>query len=42
MSLKDKAAIIGVGCSQFAENWTHSAEDMIARLTRSSLLSLSM
>ena len=29
MSLKDKAAIIGVGCSQFAENWTQSAEDMI-------------
>jgi len=29
MSLKDKAAIVGVGCSQFAENWLSSAEDMI-------------
>ena len=29
MSLRDKAAIVGVGCSQFGENWTMDAEDMI-------------
>ena len=29
MSLRDKIAIVGVGCSQFAENWTKNAEDMI-------------
>jgi len=29
MSLKDRTAIVGVGCSHFMENWTASAEDMI-------------
>ena len=29
MSLRDKAAIVGVGCTHFMENWTSSAEDMI-------------
>lgn len=29
MSLKDKVAIVGAGCSRFLENWTGSAEDMI-------------
>lgn len=29
MSLKDKVAVIGAGCSKFAENWTNNAEDMI-------------
>lgn len=29
MSLKDKAAIVGVGCSQFSEHWTKGAEDLI-------------
>lgn len=29
MSVRDKVAVIGAGCSQFAENWTRSAEDMI-------------
>lgn len=29
MSLRDKVAIVGAGCSQFAENWTKNAEDMI-------------
>ena len=29
MSLKDKVAIVGAGCSKFAENWTKNAEDMI-------------
>jgi len=29
MSLRDKIAVVGVGCSQFGENWTMDAEDMI-------------
>lgn len=29
MSLRDRIAVVGVGCSQFGENWTESAEDMI-------------
>ena len=29
MSLKDRTAIVGVGCSHFMENWTASAEDMM-------------
>ncbi len=29
MSLRDKASIIGVGCSAFAEHWDRSAEDLI-------------
>lgn len=29
MSLKDKVAIVGVGCCQFGENWDRSEEDMI-------------
>ncbi|WOK36723.1 acetyl-CoA acetyltransferase [Sphingomonas sp. C3-2] len=29
MSLRDKVAIVGAGCSKFAENWTKNAEDMI-------------
>lgn len=29
MSLKDKVAIVGVGCCQFGENWQMSEEDMI-------------
>lgn len=29
MSLRDRAAIVGVGCTHFMENWTSSAEDMI-------------
>ena len=29
MSLKDKVAIIGAGCSKFAENWDSDAQDMI-------------
>ncbi len=28
-SMRDKVAIVGVGCCQFGENWTQSAEDMI-------------
>lgn len=29
MSLKDKTAIVGVGCSRFAEHWDLGAEDLI-------------
>lgn len=29
MSLKDKVAVIGVGCCKFGENWTQSQEDML-------------
>ena len=29
MSLRDKASIVGVGCSAFAEHWDRSAEDLI-------------
>lgn len=29
MSLKDKVAVVGVGCSKFMENWTSGAEDLI-------------
>lgn len=29
MSLKDKAAIVGAGCSRFAEHWTKGSEDLI-------------
>lgn len=29
MSLKDKTAIVGVGCSRFAEHWELGAEDLI-------------
>jgi len=29
MSIRDKVAIVGVGCCQFGENWDQSAEDMI-------------
>lgn len=29
MSLKGKVAIVGAGCSKFAENWTSDAQDMI-------------
>lgn len=29
MSLRNKAAIVGAGCSQFAEHWTKGAEDLI-------------
>jgi acetyl-CoA C-acetyltransferase len=29
MSLKNKAAIVGVGCCKFGENWDRSEEDMI-------------
>lgn len=29
MSLRDKVAIVGAGCSRFMENWTGSADDMI-------------
>lgn len=29
MSIKDKVAIIGMGCTKFGENWDKSAEDMI-------------
>jgi acetyl-CoA C-acetyltransferase len=29
MSLRDRMAVVGVGCSQFGENWTLDAEDMI-------------
>lgn len=29
MSLKDKVAIIGAGCSQFSEHWTKGSEDLI-------------
>ncbi|MCJ7807325.1 MAG: acetyl-CoA acetyltransferase [Dehalococcoidia bacterium] len=28
-TIKDKVAIIGMGCSQFGENWDKSADDMI-------------
>ncbi len=28
-SMRDKVAIVGVGCSQFGENWHQSPEDMI-------------
>ena len=29
MSIKDKVAIVGVGCCKFGENWDKSEEDMI-------------
>lgn len=29
MSLKDKTAIVGIGCSRFAEHWELGAEDLI-------------
>ena len=29
MGMKDKVAIIGVGCTKFGENWEQSAEDMM-------------
>ncbi len=29
MSIAGKAAIIGAGCSAFAEHWTKSAEDLV-------------
>ena len=29
MGMKDKVAIIGVGCTKFGENWERSAEDMM-------------
>lgn len=28
-SIKDKVAIIGMGCTKFGENWEKSAEDML-------------
>ena len=28
-AVRDKVAIVGVGCCQFGENWDKSAEDMI-------------
>ena len=28
-SIKDKAAIVGMGCVKFGENWGQSLEDMI-------------
>ena len=28
-SIKDKVAIIGMGCCKFGENWDKSAEDMM-------------
>ena len=28
-SIKDKVAIIGMGCTKFGENWNKSADDMI-------------
>ena len=28
-AVKDKVAIIGMGCTKFGENWNNSAEDMI-------------
>ena len=28
-TIKDKVAIVGMGCSQFGENWDKSADDMI-------------
>jgi acetyl-CoA C-acetyltransferase len=33
MSLKDKVAVVGVGCSKFGENWNRSEEDMIVDAT---------
>ena len=28
-SIKDKVAIVGMGCTKFGENWDKSAEDML-------------
>ena len=35
-AVKDKVAIIGMGCTKFGENWNNSAEDMIDEFTKSS------
>jgi len=32
-SIKDKVAIIGMGCTKFGENWDKSAEDMLLEAT---------